>query len=186
VEFIDGRWVHRTGTTLPGPKQAKALTLRCDHSLWFDYDQRTSPSGPDTREPNPKHFVPGPKSWPAGNRTPQDVDLVAQSNDLNLELPPSSQTENDGRKQRNQDAIHESRGYQFDRVRAIFSIWTEFSAARPNTAARILLGKTKNLPLEIGIISKEIGNQIGHRFRNDWKMGERQAQTLPELLEAGL
>jgi hypothetical protein len=54
---------------------------------------------------------------------------VAQSNDLNLELTPRSQTENDGGEQGNQDAKHESRGYQFDPVSAMFSIWMEFSAA---------------------------------------------------------
>jgi len=125
--------VHQLSSALPGPKQAKALTMLCDHSLWFDNDQGRVPGGPDTREPNPKHSVPGPKSWPAGNRTPQDVDLAAQSNDLNLELTPRSQTENDGGEQGNQDAKHESRGYQFDPVSAIFSIWTEFSAVGINT-----------------------------------------------------
>jgi len=54
---------------------------------------------------------------------------VAQSNGLNLELMSRSQTENDGGEQGNQDANHESRGYQFDPASAIFSIWMEFSAA---------------------------------------------------------
>jgi len=47
---------------------------------------------------------------------------VAQGNNLNLEVMPRLQTENDGGEQGKQDAEHESRSYQFDAVSAMFSI----------------------------------------------------------------
>ena len=103
---------------LPGPEQAETFTVPCNHGLWFDNDQGRTPIGPDAREPNPEHPVPGSESRPAGNRTPQDVDLVAQGNNLNLELMPRSQTENDGGEQ---EAEHESRDYQLNPATAMFS-----------------------------------------------------------------
>ena len=103
---------------LPGPEQAKTFTVPCNHSLRFDNDQGRAPGGPDTREPNPENPVPSPESWPVGDRTPKYVDLVAQSNDLNLELMPRSQTENDGGQQ---EVGHELRGYQLNPATAMFS-----------------------------------------------------------------
>jgi hypothetical protein len=50
---------------------------------------------------------------------------VSQGNNLNLELMPGSQTENKGREQ---EAEHESKGYQLNPATAMSSIWTEFSA----------------------------------------------------------
>jgi hypothetical protein len=38
---------------------------------------------------------------------------------------PRWQTEKNGGEQANQDAEHESRGYQLNPVSAMFSIWTE-------------------------------------------------------------
>jgi hypothetical protein len=114
-----------TGTMssiLPGPEQAKAFAMPRDHGLWFDNDQGRAPGWPDTREPNPEHPIPSPESWPAGNRTPQDVDLVAQGNNLNLELMPRSQTENNGGDPGKKNAEHESRGYQLDPVSAMCSM----------------------------------------------------------------
>jgi hypothetical protein len=68
------------------------------------------------------------ESWPTGNGASQDVDLMAQGNNLNLELVPSSQTETDGREQGKQSAEHESRANQPYPGGAIFSIKTEFLA----------------------------------------------------------
>jgi hypothetical protein len=84
-----------TSPALPSPKQAKTLAVPCNHCFWFDNDQGRALDWPDTREPNPKHSVPRPESWPAGDRTSQDVDLVAEGNDLDLKLMPCSQTEDD-------------------------------------------------------------------------------------------
>jgi hypothetical protein len=110
---------------LPSSKQAETFTVPCDHCLRFNDDQGRTPSGPAAWEPTPEHPIPGPESRSAENRTPQDIDLVSQGNNLNLELMPRSQTENKGREQ---EVEHESKGYQLNPATAMSSIWTEFSA----------------------------------------------------------
>jgi hypothetical protein len=63
-----------------------------------------------------------------GRGSLKDIDLVAQGYNLNLELMPRSQIENDGGEQ---EAEHESRGYRLNRATAIFSTWMEFLACTP-------------------------------------------------------
>src|SRR5487761_362103 len=52
-----GTWVHRTDTTFPSPVQAEAFPMPGDHGFGFDDQQRGSPVGPQTGEPNPQKSV---------------------------------------------------------------------------------------------------------------------------------
>jgi hypothetical protein len=58
----------------------------------------------------------------------KNIDLMPQGKNLNLKRTPCSKTGEQGGEQRKQNIMHESGGYQFDSISAMFSIHTEFSA----------------------------------------------------------
>jgi hypothetical protein len=56
-----------TVANLPGPEQAKALAMPCDHGLRFDDDDAGAPIGPNPRYPRPEKPVRGSVSVASPN-----------------------------------------------------------------------------------------------------------------------
>jgi hypothetical protein len=86
---------------------------------------------PKAKEPNPEESVPRSEFW-AIHGTPQDDDLVSQSEDLGLERETRLKAEEEGWEQGNQNAEHESGRYQLDSISSMFTVRMQFLAGTTN------------------------------------------------------
>ena len=67
-----------------GREGRKAFPVPCDNGLGADDHQGTAPSGPDSRNPDPKEPIGRPELMAPWRRPTQDCELVTQRKDLGV------------------------------------------------------------------------------------------------------
>jgi hypothetical protein len=75
----------RTTFALPLPEKTKPFSMPSNHSLGFHDDQCRTPARPNLGEPNPENPVRAVKLNPTSLGSAQNNQLMAQSNDLQLQ-----------------------------------------------------------------------------------------------------
>ena len=75
--------------TLPGPIQAESPAVPGHDRFRLDDDERRTPAGPQRQQPCPQEAIQRSESNAHRLRPSQHIDLVAQSEDLQLQSGPS-------------------------------------------------------------------------------------------------
>ena len=71
--------------SVAGPEQTEAFAVPGDDGLWFDDDQRGSPTGPESGQPYPEETIRDGQLRPFLGGAPEHTDLMPQRQDLDLE-----------------------------------------------------------------------------------------------------
>jgi len=131
---------------LPGPKEAEAATMPGDDGLGFHDDDGLAPRTPDMRDPDPQEPIRLRQPHAPRTRAFQDVELVAQRQDLELQRRPRAHRGTDGQEDRHEGGPHGSKSLPWGSPpTSIAATRTEFFSSHNSTKSPALAGTIEDL-----------------------------------------
>ena len=95
-----------TTFTLPLPVKTKTFSMPGNDCLWLHDEQSRTPARPNLGEPNPENPVCAVKLNPTPLRSAQNIQLVAQSKNLQLQARTHYEESPNGVKERSKQDFH--------------------------------------------------------------------------------